>query len=50
VLDARYEVMDMTAFTLCQENNMPIMVVDFWSEDSLYRAVHGNHEFGTIIS
>ena len=28
VLDARYEVMDRTAFTLCAENNKPIAIFD----------------------
>lgn len=49
VLDGRYEVMDMTAFTLCQEHNMPILVLDFWSDNSLLDAVCGNHEVGTLI-
>jgi len=50
VLDARLQIMDMTAFTLCEENNMPILVVDFWAKDDLLRAVQGDHEVGTIIT
>lgn len=50
VLDGKYKVMDMTAFTLCQENNMPILVLDFWSEDHLLRAVQGEYAVGTLIS
>jgi uridylate kinase len=50
VLEGRYEVMDMTAFTLCREHNMPILVLDFWSPDALNRALHGSHEVGTLIS
>lgn len=50
VLESRFEVMDMTAFTLCEENHMPILVVNFWSEDDLVRAVSGEHQVGTIIS
>jgi uridylate kinase len=50
VLDGRYEVMDLTAFTLCQENNMPIFVVDFWSDDALMHAVQGKHDVGTLIN
>ncbi len=49
VLDARLQVMDLTAFTLCQENHMPIMVVNFWADDDLYRAVQGDHSVGTLI-
>ncbi len=50
VLDSKFEVMDLTAFTLCQENNMPIMVLDFWADDGLIRAVQGDQSVGTIIS
>ncbi|MDX1990903.1 MAG: UMP kinase [bacterium] len=49
VLDSRFEVMDMTAFTLCQENKMPIMVLNFWGDDDLKNAVLGQHDVGTLI-
>lgn len=49
VLANKYEVMDMTAFTLCQEHGMPILVLDFWAENDLYAAVQGNHDVGTLI-
>jgi uridylate kinase len=49
VLDGRYEIMDMTAFTLCQEHNMPILVLDFWSDNALLDAVCGNHQVGTLV-
>jgi uridylate kinase len=49
VIQDKLEVMDMTAFTLCQENNMPILVLDFWSDDALLRAVQGDHAVGTLI-
>jgi len=50
VLSNKYEVMDMTAFTLCQEHDLPILVVDFWAEQDLFQAVQGNHEVGTLIA
>lgn len=50
VLDAKLQVMDMTAFTLCEENKMPILVVDFWNNDDLLRAVQGDSTVGTLIS
>ena len=50
VLSDHLNVMDMTAFTLCQENNMPIMVVNFWQGDDLLEAVRGNYKVGTLIS
>ena len=49
VIQDKLEVMDMTAFTLCQENNMPILVLDFWSDDALLRAIQGDHAVGTLI-
>jgi uridylate kinase len=49
VIQDKLEVMDMTAFTLCQENNMPILVLDFWSDDALLRAVMGDSAVGTLI-
>jgi uridylate kinase len=49
VLQERLEVMDMTAFTLCQENNMPILVLDFWADDDLYHATLGADGVGTLI-
>lgn len=50
VLAKKYEVMDLTAFTLCQEHNLPILVVDFWADGDLFQAVQGNHEVGTLIA
>ncbi len=50
VLDSKFRVMDMTAFTLCQENNMPILVLNFWEDEHLLQAVTGSTEVGTLIS
>lgn len=50
VLAQKLYVMDMTAFTLCEESGMPILVVDFWSDDDLLQAVKGQHHVGTLIS
>ncbi len=50
VLDQRLGVMDLTAFTLCQENQMPIMVVNFFEAGHLLSAVTGNNSVGTVIS
>lgn len=49
VIESRFKVMDMTAFTLCQENNMPIMVLNFWDDNHLAQAVSGDHTVGTLI-
>ncbi len=42
------EVMDMTAFTLCQQNNMPIIVFDINQPDNLRRIVLGDN-VGTLV-
>ncbi len=49
VLRHGLRVMDLTAFTLCQENNMPIMVLNFWADDALTSAVQGDLSVGTLI-
>lgn len=41
-------VMDMTAFTLCQENNMPIIVFDINKKGNLQRIAEGEN-LGTVV-
>lgn len=41
-------VMDMTAFTLCQENNLPIIVFDMNKPGNLLKLVQGE-EVGTLV-
>jgi uridylate kinase len=41
-------VMDMTAFTLCQENNLPIIVFDMNKQGNLMRLVDGE-PVGTLV-
>ena len=50
VLDQQLRVMDTTAFTLCQENAMPIIVLNFWNPHDLVSALQGNEAIGTVIS
>ncbi|HEY9363100.1 MAG TPA: UMP kinase, partial [Chitinophagaceae bacterium] len=42
------KVMDMTAFTLCMENNLPIVVFDMNTPDNLRRVVTGE-KVGTLV-
>ena len=49
VLDRKLSVMDMTAFVLCQENQLPIRVLDLNKREALKNAVMGLDE-GTLIS
>jgi uridylate kinase len=45
-----YNIMDMTAFTLCQENNVPIIVFDMNTKDNLLNLMEGKINVGTLIS
>ncbi len=49
VLSNRLNVMDMTAFTLCQENKLPIIVFDVNNPSNLKRIVSGEN-IGTLVS
>ena len=48
-LSKRLKIMDLTAFALCQENNMPIYVFDMNTEGNLQKVVEGEH-IGTLVS
>lgn len=51
--DEAYEknlkVMDLTSFTMCKENNMPIIVFDMNTEGNLEKVIFGEN-IGTIVS
>ena len=48
VYDKGLNVMDMTAFTLCKENNLPIIVFDMNKSGNLARLVAGE-KVGTLV-
>lgn len=48
VISLGLNVMDMTAFTLCQENNIPIIVFDINQPDNLRRITMGE-AVGTLV-
>jgi uridylate kinase len=48
-LNLRLQVMDSTAVSLCMDNNLPIMVLNFWEEEDLMNAFRGE-PVGTIVS
>ena len=48
VISKNLNVMDMTAFTMCQENNMPIIVFDINNDDNLVKIVQGE-DIGTLV-
>jgi uridylate kinase len=49
VITRRLKVMDSTAFTMCRENNMPIVVFDMNKPGNLGRVIEGL-KTGTLIS
>jgi uridylate kinase len=48
VIDRRLKVMDPTAFTMCRENSMPIVVFNMNKAGNLLKVVKGT-EIGTLI-
>ena len=48
VIDKGLNVMDMTAFTLCQENKLPIVVFDMNKEGNLQKVMAGEG-VGTLV-
>jgi len=49
VISRNLNVMDMTAFTLCEENNLPIIVFDMNKKGNLAQLIHGNN-IGTLVT
>jgi uridylate kinase len=49
VYEKGLNVMDMTAFTLCHENNLPIIVFDMNTEGNLHKLIIGE-AIGTLIN
>jgi len=47
-IEKNLKIMDMTAFTLCMENNLPIIVFDFNQEGNLKKLVTGE-QIGTLV-
>lgn len=47
--DKKLKIMDMTAFTLCQENDLPILIFDMNKKGNLLKLVSGEN-IGTIVS
>jgi uridylate kinase len=47
-IEHKLGVMDLTAFTLCQENNLPIVVFRLADEGNIRRVVFGN-DIGTVV-
>ncbi|MBO7229011.1 MAG: UMP kinase [Bacteroidales bacterium] len=48
-LNKQLKIMDLTAFALCRENNMPIYVFDMNKKGNLIKVINGEH-IGTIVA
>jgi uridylate kinase len=48
-IDRNLKVMDMTAFTLCMENKLPIIVFDMNESGNLKKLVFGEN-IGTMVT
>ena len=48
VIAKKLGVMDLTAITLCEENQMPIRVFDGTKKDNIYKVLTGD-KIGTVI-
>jgi len=48
VLEKRLKVMDSTAFTMCRDNNMPIIVFDMNKSGNLKKLINGE-KCGTLV-
>lgn len=48
VYSRNLKVMDLTAFTMCKENNLSVIVFDMDTEGNLYKVVSGE-EIGTLV-
>lgn len=49
VVRESYKVMDLTAITLCMENDMPIVIFNLWEPGNMRRVVNGD-PIGTLIT
>ncbi len=49
VINKRLKIMDSTAFTMCRENNMPIVVFDMNKPGNLLKLIEGG-KTGTLVS
>lgn len=49
VIQKNLNIMDMTAFTMCKENNLPIVVFNINEQNNLLKLIEGD-EVGTLVS
>lgn len=50
VIKKKLKVMDTTAFTMCEENNMPIIIFDMNKSGNLQKILKGDESVGTLVA
>ncbi len=48
-LSRKLAIMDSTAFSMCRDNDLPILVFNFFEENSLEKALSGDTSVATIV-
>jgi len=43
-------IMDSTAFSMCRDNNLPIIVFDFFQDGNIVKVLQGDASVGTVVS
>jgi uridylate kinase len=49
-LSKNLKVMDSTAFSMCNDNNLPIIVFNFSDQESLEKVLRGDTSIATVVS
>jgi uridylate kinase len=49
-ISAKLAIMDSTAFSMCRDNDLPIVVFNFFKPDSLEKALSGDYACATLVS
>jgi uridylate kinase len=49
-LSKNLKVMDSTAFSMCNDNNLPIIVFNFSDPESLEKVLCGDTSIATVVS
>ena len=48
-LSQQLKIMDSTAFSMCRDNGLPIIVFNFSEPESLERVLHGDTSIATVV-
>ncbi len=48
-INKKLKIMDTTAFTLCMDNNLPVIVFNLYKKGNLLKVLKGSSDVGTII-